>query len=136
MDTWSPKQIKVWQENDECKWVTEISSKGYILQLIISHTLRSLLFSHLAGHMGRENTLMSVRRIFYWPCMSADICRWSKQCDACAQTKRGLRGSGIGNAPLTQFSVDAPSDVVLDIIGRLKLEKMERIHFSSWGLFI
>ena len=106
------------------RWVTEISAEGYIiLQLVAPHSLRSLIFkqlhnSHIAGHMGREKTLMSVRRRFYWPGMSADIRRWCKQCDACARNKRG---PGMGKAPLTQFSVAAPLDVIaLDIIGPLK----------------
>ena len=43
----------------------------------------------LAGHIGREKTLMSVRRNFFWPDMWADIRRWCKHCDACAQNKRG-----------------------------------------------
>ena len=47
----------------------------------------------LAGHMGREKTLMSVRLRFYWPDMWADIRRWCKHCDACPQNKRG---PGIG----------------------------------------
>ena len=105
-------------------------------------SLRSPIFkqlhnSHIAGHMGREKTLLSVRCRFYWPGMSADIRRWCKQCDACARNKRG---PGMGKAPLTQFSVGAPLDVIaLDIIGPLKTTENGNSfilvlgdYFSKW----
>ena len=68
--------------------------------------------------MGREKTLMSIKRRFYWPGMSADIRRWCTQCNTCARNKPG---PGMGKAPLTQFSVGAPLDVIaLGIVGPLK----------------
>ena len=124
------------------RWVTKTSPQGYLLQLIAPQSLRSLIFkqlhsSHLAGHMGRDKTFMSVRRRFYWPGMSADIRRWCKQCDVCAQNKRG---PGTGKAPLTQFSVGAPLDVIaLDIIGPLQTTENGNSfilvlgdYFSKW----
>ena len=188
LDTWSPEQIKIWQESDDCiskilqlksqfqekppkteilaysnmvkalwslwetlevhdgilysRWVTKTSPQGYLLQLIAPQSLRSLIFkqlhsSHLAGHMGRDKTLMSVRRRFYWPGMSADIRRWCKQCDVCARNKRG---PGTGKAPLTQFLVGAPLDVIaLDIIGPLQTTENGNSfilvlgdYFSKW----
>ena len=105
------------------KWITETSPDGYVLQLVAPQELKSVIFKHLhsmhtAGHMGREKTITSVRRRFYWPGMSADIRRWCKQCSICAKSKPG---PGIGKAPLTQFMVGAPLEVIaLDIVGPLK----------------
>lgn len=169
LDSWSPQQIKEWQQNDDCiskilelkakyenkppkneilgysnavktlwslweslevhndtlynKWITDNTPQCYILQLVAPQHLKSIIFkelhsNHTAGHLGREKTLLSIRRRFYWPGMSSDIRRWCKQCSACAKSKPG---PGLGKAPLTQFVVGAPLDVIaLDIVGPLK----------------
>ena len=117
------EMLEVHDGNLYHKWITETSPDGYVLQLVAPQELKSVIFKHLhsmhtAGHMGREKTITSVRRRFYWPGMSADIRRWCKQCSICAKSKPG---PGIGKAPLTQFMVGAPLEVIaLDIVGPLK----------------
>ncbi|CAG2247528.1 unnamed protein product [Mytilus edulis] len=90
------------------------------LVLVAPKEMRDKIFSELhekrtAGHMGRDKTLDSIRRRFYWPGMSSDIACWVKQCNLCARCKRG---PGIGKAPLQQSLVGSPFDRIgIDIVG-------------------
>ena len=90
------------------------------LVLVAPREIREKIFHELhenrtAGHMGRDKTIDSVKRRFYWPGMSSDIASWVKQCNSCARCKPG---PGIGKAPLQQSLVGAPLDrIAIDIVG-------------------
>ncbi|CAC5369122.1 unnamed protein product [Mytilus coruscus] len=42
--------------------------------------MRELHNNRIAGHLGRDRTLESIRRRFYWPGMSSDVGSWVKEC--------------------------------------------------------
>jgi len=41
----------------------------------------------MAGHLGEEKTLASVKRHYFWPKMTRDIRRYVKTCDSCQRNK-------------------------------------------------
>ncbi|CAG2249684.1 Retrovirus-related Pol polyprotein from transposon 17.6 [Mytilus edulis] len=97
-------------------------------QIVLSSPkeVRSEIFKELhckrtAGHLGRDKTLQSVKRRFFWPGMSKDIASWCKECDQCA---RGKPGPGLGRAPLQQSAVGSPFDRIgVDIMGPCPVTK-------------
>lgn len=40
-----------------------------------------------AGHLGRDRTLATLRRWFYWPQMARDVHEYVRTCDACQRSK-------------------------------------------------
>ncbi|CAC5367719.1 unnamed protein product [Mytilus coruscus] len=91
-----------------------------ILQLVAPKVIRDRIFKELyenriAGHFGRDRTLSSIRRRFYWPGMSDAVKRWCASCDLCARVKLG---PGLGRAALRQFEITMPLEcVAIDICG-------------------
>lgn len=51
----------------------------------------------VVGHLGRDKTLGSIRKRFYWPGMSSDVERWCQNCIVCARRKPG---PGLGKSPM------------------------------------
>lgn len=113
-----------------------------IYQLVAPDKIRKTIFenlhSHLsAGHLGRDRTLESIKRRFYWPGAREDVKRWIKSCDLCAQAKPG---PGLGKSPLQQFRVNEIMQcVAVDIFGPLPVSENgnEYIivlceYFSKW----
>lgn len=102
------------------KWI--LPDNRETLLLVAPRQIRSQIFHELhdnriAGHLGRERTIKSVKRRVYWPGMSSDIKRWCKECDICARAKAG---PGFGKSPLQQSITGAPLDRVgIDIVGPL-----------------
>lgn len=90
------------------------------LVLVAPKEVRNQIFHELhenrtAGHLGRDKTLDSVKRRFYWPGISKDIASWVRECSACARCKSG---PGVGKAPLKQSQVGYPLDrIAVDIVG-------------------
>ena len=65
-----------------CHW-----GKIYVpppLRPIIFHQLHS---DPTAGHPGRDATLFSIRKDYYWPNLRTDIEEWIRRCDTCQRTK-------------------------------------------------
>ena len=61
-------------------------------KIYIPDTLRHAVFndrhsSPSAGHPGRDATLESIKRYYYWPSMNRDIADWVRWCDVCQRTK-------------------------------------------------
>ena len=56
---------------------------------------RRILYEHhdvpAAGHLGRNKTTASIKRLFYWPNMDADIKEYVRTCDVCQRTKARTR---------------------------------------------
>lgn len=91
---------------------SELDSGEDKLILVAPSRIRDNIFHELqetrtAGHMGRDKTIDSIKRRFYWPEMSSNIACWVKQCSACARCKPG---PGLGKAPLQQSLVGSPLD--------------------------
>ncbi|VDI00396.1 Hypothetical predicted protein [Mytilus galloprovincialis] len=88
--------------------------------LIAPYVIRSKILNHLhnahvAGHLGRDKTLNSVRRRFFWPGMTSDVSQWCRTCNQCAQAKPG---PGLGHYYLQQSTVGFPFDrIAIDILG-------------------
>ncbi|MES9884898.1 MAG: reverse transcriptase domain-containing protein [Sedimenticola sp.] len=110
--------------------------------LVAPSKLKTVIFerlhcSRVAGHLGRDKTISSIKRRFFWAGMSSDIRRWCKECSQCAQSKPG---PGLGKAPLSQFKVGSPLDVLaIDIVGPLPMTEngneyiiVAGDYFSKW----
>lgn len=41
----------------------------------------------LAGHLGMDKTYRSARRLFFWPCLYSDVCRYIASCDSCQRVR-------------------------------------------------
>ena len=113
-----------------------------VYQLIAPEKIKKTVFenlhSHLtAGHLGRDRTLDSIKRRFYWPRVREDIERWIKSCDTCAKVKPG---PGRCKAALKQFKVNAIMQcVAVDIFGPLPISENGNQYiivlgqyFSKW----
>ena len=88
------------------------------IQKEIMHQLHNTRYS---GHMGRDKTLSSVRKRFYWPGVTNDVKRWCQSCDQCARRKPG---PGRGKSPLQQSSVSRPLErMAVDILGGLPVTR-------------
>ncbi|MCG8096512.1 MAG: DDE-type integrase/transposase/recombinase [Candidatus Thiodiazotropha endolucinida] len=122
------------------EWVDSLGCTIY--QLVTPDVIQKVIFDHLhshvtAGHLGRDRTLESIRRRFYWPGVREDVERWIKSCDTCARVKPG---PGRGKAALQQFKVSAIMQcVAIDIFGPLPISENgnEYIivlgeYFSKW----
>ena len=96
----------------------------FILQLVTPGVLRKdiMHFVHdkrLAGHLGINKTLHSVRQRFYWPGHKDDIKRWCLKCKTCAARKAR---PGPRKAPLQQKPTGYPFErIALDILGPLPI---------------
>lgn len=105
------------------KWMTPVTSRAPVHQLIIPHMYRKEIFKQLheprtGGHQGVNKTIASLKQRFYWPGYQADILRWCKYCPACARRKPG-RGPKRGH--LQQESVSTPFEkIAIDIMGPLE----------------
>jgi len=94
------------------------------LRLVLPSTLRSEIFqqlheSRLAGHLGRDKTIASIKKRFYWPNYCSDIRRWVSSCEMCSRRKPG---PGRGKSELKQDISYQPLDrIALDILGPLPI---------------
>ncbi|XP_060568984.1 uncharacterized protein LOC132727472 [Ruditapes philippinarum] len=92
------------------------------LRLVLPQKLRTDVFNHLhtnriAGHLGRDRTIASIKKRFYWPNFTSDIKRWVQSCDMCARRKPG---PGCGKSHIQQEISYQPLDrIALDILGPL-----------------
>lgn len=88
--------------------------------LIAPSEIRAQIFNQLhnartGGHLGRDKTINSIKRRFYWPGLTSDVRRWCKACNECSMVKRG---PGLGKFTLQQTSVGVPFDRIgIDIVG-------------------
>ena len=91
-------------------------------RLILPESLRAEVFKQLhsnriAGHLGRDRTIHSVKRRFYWPNLSSDVQRWVQSCNTCTRRKPG---PGCGKSSLQQdLSFQVLDRIALDIMGPL-----------------
>lgn len=116
----------LWSLWESLEIVNDILYKKYeklgesSLVLVVPKELRNKIMkelhnSRISGHLGRDRTLESVKRRFYWPGMSSDVASWVKECSVCARAKRG---PGLGRYPLQQSLVGFPLDRIgIDIVG-------------------
>jgi hypothetical protein len=54
------------------------------IELTILNACHNCVF---AGHMGQHKTVDTVKRLFYWPCMDADIAQYVAACHVCQTAK-------------------------------------------------
>lgn len=47
------------------------------------------------GHQGTDRTLLSLASQFFWPRMSKDVVRWTKECTQCQQNKPNVQATGV-----------------------------------------
>ena len=126
----SPTVKRYWTNRALLQWEKEIlwyrwSRQGRDSQLwIVPRQLRKdlLALGHsnvLAGHRGRDATLLRLRENFHWPGMSADVEEFVASCVACNRQKRVKRRD---KAELQPFTAGAPMEKVhLDLLGPLPI---------------
>ncbi len=82
----------------------------------------------LAGHPGKERTLIAARKKFFWPTMEVDINDHVSKCAQCAQHK----GTVPKPAPILQYPPPAgPWDVVA-----IDLLQLPASNQGSWYLLV
>jgi hypothetical protein len=95
----------------------------------------------IAGHLGEEKTLASVKQRYFWPKMARDVLRYVKTCDSCQRNKPANRRPAGPLQPLPipegrwedismDFIVELPRtkqgyDAILVVVDRLT----KRAHF-------
>ena len=112
-----------------------------IQQLVLPETYRRTVLRGLhndVGHPGRDRTLSLIRERFYWPRMTADIEKWTKECQRCL-----LRKSPTNNrAPLVNIVTTYPLELVC--MDYLTLEPAKGVgnilvitdHYTKYALAI
>ena len=100
------------QEGVVCRYVPH--KKEPVTQLVIPEsyvpTILHLLHDDaIAGHPGRERTLIAARKKYYWLTMKVDIDNHINKCEKCAQNK----GTVPKPAPILQYPPpEGPWDVI------------------------
>lgn len=61
--------------------------KIYVPEVLRQTIFRLLHSDPSAGHPGRDGTLYSIRRNYYWPGLQNDVIEWVRNCDICQRTK-------------------------------------------------
>ncbi len=90
-------------------------------QLLAPNTIKSEIFNQLhcvraGGHFAVKRSMAKARQRFFWPHCKDDMERWCKECEVCAQAKRGPRHRAeLGHNPVRQKL----ELVALDILGEL-----------------
>lgn len=112
-----------------------------IKQLVLPKVYRRTVLQSLhndVGHPGRDRTLSLIRERFYWPRMTADIEKWTKECQRCL-----LRKSPTNNrAPLVNIVTTYPLELVC--MDYLTLEPAKGVgnilvitdHYTKYALAI
>lgn len=99
VDTWSHDDL------DELLYRKSPVRNFIDLQLVASSTMKVEIFKQLhsipiGGHFGRDRTIYSIKRRFYWPGMRNDIARWCNSYELCARSKPGPE---LGRNELQRF---------------------------------
>ena len=112
-----------------------------VQQLVLPRVYQKTVLQSLhndVGHPGRDRTLSLIRERFYWPRMTADIEKWTKECQRCL-----LRKSPTNNrAPLVNIVTTYPLELVC--MDYLTLEPAKGVgnilvitdHFTKYALAI
>ncbi len=82
----------------------------------------------VAGHSGRERTLVAARAVYFWPTMRVDIDEYVSRCVECAQHKDTMPRP----APILEYP---PSDRPLDVVS-IDLLQLPASHQGSRYLLV
>ena len=109
---WTPKDSKVTIE-------LILPKQCYQTVCKLAHTIRTSC-AHtipLAGHLGRDKTIKTITRHFYWPTLFSDVAEY---CHRCPQCQRITKGS-LHKVPLIPLPVmQGPFErIVMDVVGPL-----------------
>lgn len=75
-----------------------------------------------SGHLGKDKTIASVKRRFYWPGMDSDITQYVTGCDACQRNKPSHQAK-MGLLQPLPIPIRPWSQVSLDLITQLPRSK-------------
>ena len=112
-----------------------------IQQLVLPKIYQKIVLQGLhndVGHPGRDRTLSLVRERFYWPRMTADIDKWTSECNRCLRRKSPTNN----RAPLVNIVTAYPLELVC--MDYLTLDPAKGIgnvlvitdHFTKYALAI
>lgn len=96
------------------------------LQIVLPETLRPRLlrlahYAKLAGHPGQTRMYETLRRVYYWLHMAADIHATVRNCGSCARNRLKLRKH---TQPLQLFPATGPlQSLAIDLLGPLTKTK-------------
>ncbi|KAJ8949403.1 hypothetical protein NQ318_007501 [Aromia moschata] len=80
-----------------------------------------------AAHPGRDETILAVRELYYWPAMAKQIQTHVRHCEICASTKRG--GAAQPHAPLRPRPPTRPWQAVsIDIMSPYHESRIHKNH--------
>ena len=75
-----------------------------------------------AGHLGHDNTLAKIKRLYYWPGMATAVRRMCRSCPTCQKATRWKRSRKVPLCPLP--IIDKPfRRIGMDLIGPLPRTK-------------
>lgn len=95
----------------------------------------------IGGHLGVHKTFHKVSRLYYWPCLKADIAKFVKCCLVCQQVKSEQKApSGLMGGPI--IAKNCWEIISMDIFGPLPKSKSGNMYifvvtdtFSKFNLF-
>ena len=68
-----------------------------------------------SGHFGREKTLKTLQKIYWWPTMTADVAQYCSTCDTC-QRMKSRRGAKFGELQPLPVPEAPWQDITMDFI--------------------
>ena len=104
------------------------SAKRYVLpEALRPMVLEYFHGSTLSAHLGVNKTLSRIAKVFYWPYMRSEVCKFVRVCQDCQRAKPaqdsrvGLHSSEIVTKPLERIFIDFLGPIVRSRRGNLAI---------------
>jgi hypothetical protein len=78
----------------------------------------------MSTNLGADKTLSRIRKVFYWPYMRAEVCKFVRGCQDCQRAKPvqdSLHSSEIATRPLERVFIDFFGPIVRSRSGNIAI---------------
>lgn len=134
----NPLNFPLWRVNDNkvYKFVKldfpELRVENDFWKLVVPKEQRRVVLEschsvETAGHLGVQKTYARICRLYYWPCLRADVAKFVKECEVCQRVKpeqkrpAGFMGGSIQAKRCWQV-------ISMDLFGPLPKTKHGKMH--------
>ncbi|CAG8555675.1 11033_t:CDS:1 [Paraglomus occultum] len=118
--------MRIWK--NEWKTVIKRDQMNDLLYYVHNHPM--------AGHFGKERTLMKLQESFWWPRMEDDVNRYIDKCENCQREKKAKRSEPLRPIPITGLF----EHWGIDLVGPVNTSKNGHTYmivaidyFSKWA---
>ena len=97
--------------------------RARVKRYVVPLALRPMILEYfhdsvLSAHLGVTKTLQKISKVFYWPGLRQDVCKYVRQCTPCQQAKPaqnaqvGLHRSEVVSKPMERLFIDFMGPIV------------------------